>query len=77
MCTEIEVYGNLLTLAVNKNINIYKQEDGSGTPTQQESITLNDLLQNKCIQNFTIYNLNIRQGYSIILFIRSRQKILI
>ncbi len=30
----------LLTLAVSKNINIYKQEDGSGTLTQREPITL-------------------------------------
>ncbi len=31
---------DLLTLAVNKNINISKQEDGSGTLTQREPITL-------------------------------------
>jgi hypothetical protein len=30
----------LLTSAVNRNINIYKQEDGSGTLTQREPITL-------------------------------------
>ena len=30
----------LLTSAVNRNINIYKQEDGSGTLTQREPTTL-------------------------------------
>ncbi len=50
-----------------KNINIYKQEDGSRKLTQHEPIKyVSDLLQNKCIQNFTTYNLNIKQEYSII-----------
>ena len=31
---------NLLTSAVNTNINIFKQKDGSGTLTQHEPITL-------------------------------------
>jgi hypothetical protein len=63
----------LLTSAVNRNINIYKQEDGSGTLTQREPITL-VTCQNIIIQNFTTYNLNIKQEYSIILFIRSRER---
>jgi hypothetical protein len=35
---------------------------------------VSDLLQNIIIQNFTTYNLNIKQEYSIILFIRSRER---
>ena len=66
----------LLTSAVNRNINIYKQEDGSGTLTQREPITLVTCYKTiKYTQNFTTYiNLNIKQEYSIILFIRSRER---
>ena len=47
----------LLTSAVNRNINIYKQEDGSGTLTQREPITLVTCYKtNKYTQNFTTYN---------------------
>ena len=66
----------LLTSAVNRNINIYKQEDGSGTLTQREPITLVTCYKTiKYTQNFTTYIiLNIKQEYSIILFIRSRER---
>jgi hypothetical protein len=47
----------LLTSAVNRNINIYKQEDGSGTLTQREPITLVTCYKTiKYTQNFTTYN---------------------
>ena len=57
----------LLTSAVNRNINIYKQEDGSGTLTQREPITLVTCYKTiKYTQNFTTYIiLNIKQEYSI------------
>jgi hypothetical protein len=57
----------LLTSAVNRNINIYKQEDGSGTLTQREPITLVTCYKTiKYTQSFTTYIiLNIKQEYSI------------
>jgi hypothetical protein len=58
-------YLYLLTSAVNRNINIYKQEDGSGTLTHREPITLVTCCK-VILQNFTTYNLNIKQEYSII-----------
>jgi hypothetical protein len=46
----------LLTSAVNRNINIYKQ-DGSGTLTQREPITLVTCYKTiKYTQNFATYN---------------------
>ena len=48
---------HLLTSAVNRDINIYKQEDGSGTLTQREPITLVTCYKTiKYTQNFTTYN---------------------
>jgi hypothetical protein len=44
----------LLTSAVNRNINIYKQEDGSGTLTQREPITL-----------VTCYKTNVYKVYKV------------
>jgi hypothetical protein len=65
----------LLTSAVNRNINIYKQEDGSGTLTQREPITLVTCYKTiKYTQNFTTYNFKYQTRISIILFIRSRER---
>ena len=63
-----------LTSAVNRNINIYKQEDGSGTLTQREPITLVTCYKTiKYTQNFTTYNNATQQGGRVIFLRRIKQ----
>ena len=64
----------LLTSAVNRNINIYKQEDGSGILTQREPITLVTCYKTNVYKTSQLIILNIKQEYSILLFIRSRER---